>query len=95
MLDGDFDNYYYLYNRLETVPTQTITYAKEAGFCVIGYHIGRETTIDQTYAKLLHYIQKAHLKLGNWAYEEYILDEISVNGIDHYVTKIMIEVREK
>ncbi|WHX25100.1 MerR family transcriptional regulator [Virgibacillus halodenitrificans] len=95
VLEGDYDNYYYLYNRLETIPTQTITYVKAAGLYVIGYHIGRETTIDQTYAKLLNYIQKEDLKLGNWTYEEYILDEISVNGIDHYVTKIVIEVREK
>ena len=43
----------------------------------------------------MNFIDSQPITLGNYAYEEYVLDEISVTGEEHYVTKIMVEVESK
>lgn len=69
-------------------------WSKQSGFYIVGYHIGDEVNIFETYDRLIAYSIEHQLQLKGYSYEEYILDAVSVNGIDNYVTKIMIEVEK-
>lgn len=89
---GDFENYTYLYTRMEQQAPQIVCYVKPKGLYVVAYHKGSEEFIHQTFEKVLDFIRSNDLVLTNYTYEEYVLDEISVSGSEDYVTEIMMHV---
>jgi len=89
---GDYENYSYLYTRMEQQAPQIACYVKPKGLYVVAYHKGSEEFIHHTFEKMLAFIESHHLVLTNYTYEEYVLDEISVSGSEDYVTEIMMHV---
>lgn len=92
LLQGDYDNYAYLYTKIAEHAKSVPLYTKQSGLYVVAYHKGSYKNIAETYTKIMNFIDTQPITLGNYAYEEYVLDEISVTGEEHYVTKIMVEV---
>ena len=92
LLGQQYGNYTYLYLKIEEGQNHVPRYEKKAGLYVIGYHIGEEDTIGKTYDQILQYMKNNHLEIQDFAYEEFILDSISVTHTDAYVTKIVIPV---
>lgn len=70
-------------------------FIKKAGKYGVGYHKGSYVTIHKTYEKLKTYLSKVGYRIYGDSFEEYVIDEVSVSGIDNYVTKIMIQVEKK
>jgi len=94
ILERDFENYSFLYTKMKKGWKGENIWSKQSGFYIVGYHIGDEVNIFETYDRLIAYSIEHQLQLKGYSYEEYILDAVSVNGIDNYVTKIMIEVEK-
>ena len=92
LLQEDYDNYAYLYTKIAEDAENVPLYTKQSGLYVVAYHLGSDKNISETYLKIMNFIDAQQITLGNYAYEEYVLDEISVTGEEHYVTKIMVEV---
>ncbi|TQR20619.1 MerR family transcriptional regulator [Psychrobacillus vulpis] len=95
LLNEEYDNYSYLYTKTRNNTEDISFYTKPKGLYVVAYHKGNDKNISKTYKKIMKFIDTHHIKLGNYSYEEYVLDEISVSGNDNYVTQIMIEVEGK
>lgn len=92
VLKGEFTNYSYLYIE-QPYPKEGYPYFKSVkGDFLIGYHIGVEKTIHQTYQRLFSEMDRLNLTLGEHVFEEYIYDTVVVNHKEQYVTKIMIQV---
>lgn len=89
---GVSDNYSYIYTKLENNSKIKSTFTRPKGLYAIAYHQGSYTTIDKTYKKLIEYLNTANLKIGEYAYEEYVLDETTMRGFDNYVTQILVEI---
>lgn len=92
LFEKDYDNYSFLYTKIVDEPGNIPLYIKPKGLYVIAYHKGSYKKIYKTYEKVLTFINDNQLKIKGNSYEEYVLDEISVNGYDNYVTQIAIEV---
>ena len=92
LLEEDYDNYSYLYTKTLNDKGSASYYTKPKGIYVVAYHIGDDKNISKTYKRIMDFIDKHNIRLGNYSYEEYILDEIPVSGIENYVTQIMVEV---
>ncbi|MGG0655859.1 MerR family transcriptional regulator [Rummeliibacillus pycnus] len=92
MTKKQFGNYSYLYTMMPQDFFSSSKIVKPAGTYVIGYHKGDDENIESSYIKIFEFIELHHLKMKDYSYEEYILDEISVNGEENYATKIMIQV---
>ncbi len=92
ILQEDYDNYSYLYTKIADHAESVSLYTKQQGLYVVAYHKGSDKNISDTYKKIMQFIDAQPITLGNYAYEEYILDEISVSGEENYVTQIMVEV---
>lgn len=90
--DEDYDNYSYLYTKTTGKCENAAYVTKPNGLYVVAYHQGKDNTIHETYEKALRFIAENALTLKGFAYEEYVLDEVSVSGDDNYVTQIMLEV---
>lgn len=94
VLKGEFSNYSYLYIE-QPSPREGYPYFKAVkGDFLIGYHIGDEKTINNTYKRLFSEMDRLNLAFGDYVFEEYIYDTVVVNHKEHYVTKIMIEVEQ-
>ena len=95
ILLGVKENYSYLYTKIDSKLNCNSTFIKPKGIYVIAYHKGNYETIDSTYKKIIAFLNSFNLNIGDYAYEEYILDEASVKGYNNYLTEISIEVSNK
>ncbi|MBM7644838.1 DNA-binding transcriptional MerR regulator/effector-binding domain-containing protein [Scopulibacillus daqui] len=91
---GDYWNYSHFYMRVDQSDLAE-PFIRKAGKYVIGYHKGSYLTIHETYKKMKTYLCEEGYRICGDSFEEYVIDEVSVSGEDHYVTKIMIQVEEK
>ncbi|KAF0824219.1 MerR family transcriptional regulator [Cytobacillus firmus] len=92
VMKGEFANYSYLYIE-QPNPKEGHPYFRAVkGDFLIGYHVGNEKTIGDTYKRLFSEMERLGLTLGEHVFEEYIYDTVVRNDKEHYVTKIMMEV---
>lgn len=92
VLKGEYANYSYLYIE-QPNPKEGHPYFRAVkGDFLIGYHVGSEKTIGDTYKRLFSEMKRLGLTLGEHVFEEYIYDTVVRNDKEHYVTKIMMEV---
>ncbi|QCR31106.1 MerR family transcriptional regulator [Lysinibacillus sp. SGAir0095] len=95
VIQGKYSNYSYLYIE-QPNPKEGHPYFKAVkGDFLIGYHIGDEKTIPNTYMRFFSEMEKLNLTLGDYVFEEYIYDTVVKNHTEEYVTKIMMQVKKK
>lgn len=91
---GEYGNYAHFYLRVD--PSEVADpYIKKAGKYVIAYHKGSDLNIQETYEKVKAFLIDRGYRICGDSFEEYVLDEVSVSGVDNYVIKIMIQVEKR
>ena len=70
------------------------TFIKKAGHYLCGYHHGRYDKLYDSYLRMLDYAKEHNIKLGKFAYEEYILFDVCEASKDNYLTRITMEIEE-
>ncbi|MEG0152791.1 MAG: MerR family transcriptional regulator [Cellulosilyticaceae bacterium] len=91
IINGESNYYSNLYVKTATPNLQSVI-VKPKGTYAIAYHQGHYETIHLTYQKLINYVQSLNRQLGDYLYEEYILDDIALKNEEEYITQIMIQV---
>ena len=43
----------------------------------------------------MQFIEEYGLEMGDYAYEEYMLDEVVADGFDNQITRIQLQVRNR
>ncbi|WP_285769260.1 MerR family transcriptional regulator [Peribacillus sp. SI8-4] len=95
IIGGDHDNYSFLYTKGIAAADPLAFHAKPKGLYVVAYHKGSYEHISETYEKIIRFMEHENLNIKSFAYEEYILDEVSVKGYENYLTEIKVEVEGK
>lgn len=90
--NGIYSNYHNLYTELDTDDKSKYTFIKKKGVYLIAYHTGGYYTTSFTYKRILEFIKENNLTVTSYFYEEALLDDLSVNGYEHYVLKISVMV---
>lgn len=94
ILSGNYEDKYYLF--VKTVNWKSHSHSsiiiKPKGVYAVAYHFGGYETIHEAYNRLLKYFVGRDLQMGEFAYEEYLIDEVAAKCKDDYVTQITIEV---
>jgi DNA-binding transcriptional MerR regulator/effector-binding domain-containing protein len=67
---------------------------KPEGTYAVACHRGSYETVGKTYDKLIDYCKKNHLRIGDFSYEESLLDIISMKEEKDYITQITIAVEK-
>ncbi len=70
-------------------------YIKPEGLYAVGYIKTSYTKTHVLYDKMLDYINSNNYEIKNYAYEEYLIDELSVKDPESIIIKISIEVFKK
>lgn len=92
ILKGVEYNYSHLYSRVNCQSSNSHTFIKPRGLYAVAYHKGDPDTLDESYQRVVKYLEKANLKMGSYAYEEFILDETTVIDKENYLTQILVEI---
>ena len=83
-------NYSHFYTKLNKNENHAANYQKPMGKYAVIYHRGGYDTASLDYAKLVEYIKTHGFAMGDYFYEDIILDELSMKGYDNYVLKISV-----
>ena len=77
---------------LERKPAKIDYKVKQAGQYVIAYHKGHWREIRNTYKKILDYVKEYGITLGKYSYEDGLVDGMTVEREEEYITKISCEI---
>ena len=88
--NGDQCDYLYLQLNPKRHPDAEIV--RPEGDYLVGYHTGRDSDLMKTYKKMVSYADEHGLKLGKYAYEEYLIGQIAVRDSSSNVTKILLQL---
>lgn len=83
----------YFFVRTNSTRADLKTFIKPKGQYAVGYHHGSYDKLDKTYASIFQFIEEQSLVPGQYAYEEYLIDEVAVKNAEDYVTRITMEVK--
>ncbi|MFP4975512.1 MerR family transcriptional regulator [Paenibacillus sp. CN-4] len=83
----------YFFVRTNSTRADLKTFIKPKGQYAVGYHHGSYDKLDQSYASIFRFIEEQGLVPGEYAYEEYLIDEVAVKNAEDYVTRITMEVK--
>jgi DNA-binding transcriptional MerR regulator/effector-binding domain-containing protein len=92
--NGNFNNYSYIFEKVSNKNESYNIYVKPKGLYAVAYHPGSYDTIYRTYDLLLKFLEENGLKMGEFAYEVYLLDEISNKNEGDYITQITVEIEK-
>ena len=90
--NGRQDCFTSLYAKMHdtTVPSVIV---KPKGLYATIYHHGSFKGTYESYNKILEFIQRNHLEVGEFFYEDYLIHDIASCNPDDFVTRIMIQVK--
>lgn len=95
LLKGNYSNYSYFFSKTKNKGIGSTLMLKPKGMYAIAYHRGNYKSTYKTYNKLLSFLEENHLTMGDFSYEEYLIDEVAARYEDEYITKITLEVSKK
>lgn len=92
---GEFRQYSYYFSKVDQRDFREGLYIKPEGVYAVGHFRGYYDKVYLLYEKLMQYIEKQHLIIIGDAYEEVLIDEVSVRERDDYRIKISIPINYK
>lgn len=89
---GIYDEYHTMYILFDAAPVKLEYKTRPGGCYLCAYHLGHWDKIKDTYSKLFKYAADRQLKLDTEFYEDYILDALTVNSVEDYITRIAVRI---
>lgn len=92
IMSGNYMNSAYFF-----VKTRDISHSnarKPKGLYAVAYHRGSYETIGKTYDELKGFCAKNQLYMGNFSYEESLLETNALKNENHYITQITVAVEK-
>lgn len=90
VLNGESDIYDYLYSKVDE-PNHA-NRKIEKGTYLVAYHDDGYLSIEQTYNRVVKYARDNELVLQGFFYEDILLDELSVKGVENYLIKLSVQI---
>lgn len=90
--DGIYDNYYAFYQMFDKKPMKIACEVREAGEYLVAYHKGNWQSVGETYEKIFAYAKTHQILLGEYSYEDGLLDSLTLESEEDYITKISCEI---
>ena len=92
--NNTFNEYAHYFIQVDKLPPNyKKTLVKPKGLYVVGYSQGYFDQTIHMYPRLIEYINQNNLTIVGNAYEQTLIDEVSIKDINSYVIKVSIEVQ--
>ena len=95
LLQNTYTNYRKLYIKQLNNEHQDGKIHAISGTFLVGYHVGSDVTIHQTFERIIKEMKRLNFTMGDFALEEYIFDSLMKEKVDDYVTRILLHVKKK
>ena len=92
--NGIYDSYSVFYEMFDRKPVKANYVVREAGNYIVSYHRGSWKEFGETYEKILTFAKEQGLHLGKYCYEDSVLDSLTQEREEDYITKISCKVVE-
>lgn len=92
ILNKQYNQYSYLYVEIPSNKSDYTNAITLKGQYLVGYHVGLDETIYETYQKMFNRIEELNVEIGQYVFEEYVFDSVIKNNEKEYITKIMMEI---
>ena len=92
ILNGNYVNSTYFF--VKTSDISLSNSSKPKGLYAIAYHRGSYDNVAKTYMKLINYCEENHLRLGDFSYEESLLDNLALKDVNDFVLQITVAVEK-
>ncbi|MEJ9307162.1 MerR family transcriptional regulator [Priestia megaterium] len=89
----EFYNYKHLYIKIPKGIEKVHYHVRPQGLYVVGYQKGDET--EHAYNRIIKFVEEKGLKIGEYAYEEYVIDEVMADGIENSITRIQLQIQSQ
>lgn len=87
-----YDNYHVFYELLDEKPSKVKYEIRPEGEYLTAYHKGKWQEFGATYIRILEYAKLHALTLGEYFYEDCLLDSLTMEREEDYITKITCKV---
>lgn len=94
LLQNKYTNYSKLYIKQLNNVYQDEKIHTISGTFLVGYHVGSDVTIHQTFELIIEEMKRLNFTIGDFALEEYIFDSLTKDKVDDYVTRILLHVNK-
>ncbi|WP_455919394.1 MerR family transcriptional regulator [Priestia megaterium] len=88
---NEFYNYKHMYVKIPEGIEEVDYHTRPQGLYVVGYQKGDET--EHAYNRIIQFVREKGLKIGEYAYEEYVIDEVMADGIENSITRIQLQIQ--
>lgn len=92
IINEDYLNYSYFYTKVQHKPKNIDYFLKQKGEYLVFYHKGNWLNFNVIYEKAKQYLKNKNYSIGEYCYEEYVLDDATSKTADEYITKFMIQI---
>lgn len=89
---GIYDDYYVFYEMVDKKPSRIRYEVRKEGEYLTAYHKGIWKGFGQTYEKMLACAAEKKLQLGEYFYEDSILDSLTLEREEDYITRISVRI---
>lgn len=89
----EFYNYEHLYIKIPEEIEKIHCHTRPQGLYVVGYQKGAET--EHAYDRIIQFVREKGLKIAEYAYEEYVIDEVMADGIENSITRIQLQIQSQ
>lgn len=92
--EGVLDNYRVFYELLDEKPGKVKYCAKPGGKYLVAYHKGKWQELGEIYKEIFEFAEERGLKLGEYFYEDCLLDSLTLASEEEYVVRITCKVND-
>lgn len=86
-------DYSYYYTKVNKDSINKNIIVKPSGTYVVGYLKGYYTNAPTLYEEMINYVNNNNLTIIGYAYEDILIDEVTVKDINEYVIKVSIHIK--
>lgn len=94
ILDCNYVKYSHFGIKIDEQNEDLIYHIKPKGLYLTAYHTGNFDTIGDTYERIKTYASENNISLGDFFYEELLIDSLSVKNYDEYLIKISVTLKK-
>lgn len=91
---GMFDKYSQIYTRVDKRIASLKTEQYPEGRYIESFYKGYESSMEKPFQTITRYAEEHGLQTGGKWYEEFLTNELTVNGYDEYTVRILVRLEE-
>jgi DNA-binding transcriptional MerR regulator/effector-binding domain-containing protein len=93
IMQHKYDTCSYFFTKTSKKQSNASIVVKPKGLYAVAYYKGDYEHLDEGYERVIKFFEQNHFEMGDFAYEEFLIDEVATKNEKDYIMQITIEVK--